>query len=55
MMTMTGASALGPWLFAQSEKLTGSYDTAFEGCGVAAMLMLVATLTLKNPGAKKAQ
>jgi len=54
MMTMTGASALGPWLFAQSEKLTGSYDTAFEGCGVAAILLLVTTLTLKNPGAEKA-
>ena len=49
MMTMTGASALGPWFFAQSEKLTGSYDTAFRSCGVAAILLLLTTLSLKKP------
>jgi MFS family permease len=49
MMTMTSASALGPWLFAQSEKNTGSYDTAFIGCAAAAALLLLASLKLKNP------
>lgn len=54
MLTMTGASALGPWLFSQSEKITGSYDTAFLGCCGAAILLLAATLTLKNPVTEKA-
>ena len=54
MMTMTGASALGPWLFARCVELTGSYETAFQGCGVAALLLLVVTFTLKNPAATKA-
>ncbi len=49
MMTMTSASALGPWLFAQSEKNTGSYDAAFIGCAAAAGLLLLASLKLKNP------
>ena len=49
MMTMTSASALGPWLFAQSEKNTGSYDAAFVGCAAAAALLLLASLKLKNP------
>jgi cyanate permease len=52
MMTMTSASALGPWLFAQSEKNTGSYDTAFIGCAAAAGLLSLATLSLKNPVAE---
>ena len=49
MMTMTSASALGPWLFAQSEKSTGSYDAAFISCAAAAGLLLLAALKLKNP------
>ncbi len=54
MMTMTGASALGPWLFARSVDLTGSYEPAFHGCGVAALLLLATTLTMKNPSTTKA-
>jgi len=53
-MTMTGASALGPWLFARSVDLTGSYEPAFHGCGVAALLLLATTLTMKNPSTTKA-
>ena len=49
MLTMTSASALGPWLFAQSEKTTGSYDAAFIGCAIAAGLLLLTTLSLENP------
>ena len=54
MMTMTGASALGPWLFARSVELTGSYETAFQGCGLAALVLLAATFSLENPSATKA-
>ena len=49
MMTMTSASALGPWLFAQSEKNTGSYDAAFVGCAATAALLVLAALMLKTP------
>ncbi len=54
MMCMTGASALGPWLFARSVDLTGSYEGAFEACGLAALFLLAACFTLQNPSAIKA-
>jgi len=47
-------SALGPWLFALCERRSADYDAASWACAAVAVLILTATIGLKNPRRRRA-
>ncbi len=49
MSVVVFASAVGPWIFALSEALTGDYRAANVGCAWLSLLCLVAAIGVRNP------